>query len=59
MPAFKPPKGVVLVRCLGPGPEHTFLSRDRKAHRICKACVEKLKDCSRMMAEGPTKPDKD
>ncbi len=31
-----PPK--VRVRCLGPGPEHTFLSGDRCRERICPKC---------------------
>lgn len=30
-----------VVRCLGPGPEHTFLSYDPTRHRICGKCAFK------------------
>lgn len=30
-----------LVRCLGFGPEHVFLSPDRRKVRICQTCRDK------------------
>ncbi len=54
----KPPKGFrdyptsqrkkrkvsgVLVRCLGPGKEHEFLSVDPKTNRICESCQAKVR----------------
>lgn len=35
------------VRCLGPGREHTFLSRDPARHRVCGRCTAAI-------AEMPT-----
>lgn len=33
------PKRVAkLVRCLGPGPEHSFVSHDPLRQRICRRC---------------------
>ena len=40
----------VLVRCLGPGPEHTFWSDDRCRHRICPKCARVVN------GEGYTRP---
>lgn len=30
------------VRCLGPGPEHMFMSRDVCNNRICPECTARL-----------------
>jgi hypothetical protein len=35
---------VGVVRCLGPGEEHTFLSRDRTRERICPACRDLIRE---------------
>lgn len=32
------PVSKVLVRCLGPGEEHQFLTDNRCGHRICPKC---------------------
>lgn len=32
----------VAVRCLGPGREHTFLSRDPATERVCPKCRAKI-----------------
>ncbi len=58
MARLKPPKGTVKVRCLGPGPEHTFFSRDKTTHRVCEPCREKMKAMSRI-ANEPIFPSKD
>lgn len=42
MPKIKERPGTVTVRCLGPGPEHVFLSRDPRTNRICESCVRKM-----------------
>lgn len=42
MKAFTKRPKVRRVRCLGPGPEHTFLSTDPARNRICPACARKL-----------------
>lgn len=34
----RPKKCIHRVRCLGPGPEHTFLSSDRVRNRVCLRC---------------------
>lgn len=33
---------LVRVRCLGPGKEHEFLSRDKVTERVCSECRGKL-----------------
>lgn len=48
----------VRVRCLGSGPEHTFLSRDKVRNRVCERCAEKLKAVAKMAGE-PIFPVKD
>ena len=35
-------KKLVCVRCLGPGEEHTFLSRDKCKNRVCLACAKAM-----------------
>lgn len=52
MKPVKPTK-TVLVRCLGPGKEHKFQSRDRTNERVCKACREKLMSVSTMVINRP------
>ncbi len=32
----------IMVRCLGPGPEHVFLSRDVRNNRVCSRCRAKI-----------------
>lgn len=32
-----------LIRCLGPGPEHRFMSHNPKRNRICPKCTEAIK----------------
>lgn len=48
-------KGRVLVRCLGPGEEHEFLSHDRVRNRVCPRCRVTIKEmstrCSQVMQE--------
>jgi len=44
---------VVRVRCLGPGKEHTFLSRDRTTERVCKACREKMESLGSAVRDRP------
>lgn len=41
-----PKAAKVVVRCLGPGEEHTFRSGDPTSERVCKGCREKLKTLS-------------
>lgn len=41
MDAKKKPKKEP-VRCLGPGCDKTFLSRDRAGNRMCPACSRKV-----------------
>ena len=41
------------VRCLGPGAEHTFLSRDPVCERICQRCRDKLKDTPFVLRDKP------
>jgi len=40
----KRPPQVHNVRCLGPGPEHRFLSRDPVNNRICERCRDKVRE---------------
>lgn len=47
------PKKLTRVRCLGPGPEHSFYSRDRVRERICYACREKLKTMPQSIRDFP------
>lgn len=43
------------VRCLGRGPEHSFLSTNKKSHRLCPRC-RSLNDREPMAArEVPTR----
>lgn len=44
-----------IVRCLGPGKEHTFQSHDRVNERICKACREKLMSSGMMVRCRPVR----
>ena len=43
------------VRCLGPGDEHWFQSRDKVNNRRCPSCDEKLKSVGgiRTYSDGP------
>lgn len=59
-----------MVRCLGPGPEHVFLSRDARNNRVCSKCRYKIDSMNlsaqmensfavvpvnkKRMADGPT-----
>lgn len=31
------------VRCLGPGPEHYFVSKNPTCHRVCSTCEAKIR----------------
>jgi len=44
---------VVRVRCLGPGKEHTFASRDPKRERVCRACRDKLDNMGASVRDRP------
>jgi len=44
---------LVRVRCLGPGKEHTFQSRDRQSERVCKTCREKIASLGMSMRDRP------
>lgn len=52
MPATKAGK-LVRVRCLGPGKEHGFMSRDRTTERVCKTCREKLANVGMALRDRP------
>jgi hypothetical protein len=39
---MKPKKVKVVVRCLGFGAEHRFLSSDPTKHRVCDKCQRKM-----------------
>lgn len=43
LPDGSSPIGKYLVRCLGPGEEHTFLSTDTASHRLCPKCRDRIK----------------
>lgn len=43
------------VRCLGPGPEHFFVSSNRTHHRICGKCADKAKRYGVARMETPVK----
>lgn len=46
----------VVVRCLGPGDEHTFRSVDPKVNRMCSKCAAKIAamNLSPMCSRQPT-----
>lgn len=49
------PKGTKFfkVRCLGPGKEHTFPSKDKTTERVCPACREKIANLGLSIRERP------
>lgn len=54
MPSPRPPKReLVKVRCLGAGPEHSFLSRDKVTERICGRCREKMASVGVSLRDRP------
>lgn len=58
MPKSRPLLGTTLVRCLGPGKDHFFKSRDKTRNRICESCEKKIREVS-VMARGPIVPERD
>ena len=51
---FKRKSKRVLVRCLGGGKEHTFLSEDPCCNRVCTKCMNKITAMHfTLMAESP------
>lgn len=53
-------KNLVRVRCLGPGPEHSFYSRDKTKERVCYACREKIRTMPLSIRDQPaTDPGRD
>ena len=48
MPAVKKKPGRN-VRCLAPGPEHTFWSEDPCSRRICPRCMGKIDQMERFL----------
>lgn len=56
-------KNRVLVRCLGPGVEHEFLSHDRVRNRVCPRCKRLIAEmgsrCSSDMGAAETIADMD
>lgn len=51
MAKMKPPVGKHSVRCLGPGPEHLFLSTDPRKNRVCEPCRKKMQSVSPMVRD--------
>lgn len=42
----------IRVRCLGPGKEHSFMSRDRVRERVCEPCRKKMAGYGVMVRDG-------
>ena len=46
-------EGSYLVRCLGPGDEHTFYTDDPSKRRICPRCRSRIQEMRLSMRDEP------
>lgn len=50
------PGRAVLVRCLGPGEEHSFQSRWPQGNRICTRCRQRIEQLRQMLGRTEITP---